>query len=102
MFDEQNYSGALDMFRSIADSAKIHFNIGLILGRKGDHDGAIEAYDQALKLDQYLVVAYFQRGVAKMIQQRNPEAMEDFNSALKFLRDNEFIDYTQIGLNFKV
>ncbi|KAJ2821044.1 hypothetical protein FBU31_005031, partial [Coemansia sp. 'formosensis'] len=77
MFDEQNYSGALDMFR-------------------------IEAYDQALKLDQYLVVAYFQRGVAKMVLQHNPEAMDDFNSALKFLRDNEFIDYTQIGLDYKV
>ncbi|KAJ2743196.1 hypothetical protein GGI20_003923 [Coemansia sp. BCRC 34301] len=102
MFDEQNYSGALEMFRSIADSAKIHFNIGLILGRKGDHDGAIEAYDQALKLDQYLVVAFFQRGVAKMIQQHNPEAMDDFNNALKFLRDNEFIDYTQLGLDYKV
>ncbi|KAJ2024969.1 hypothetical protein H4S03_008990, partial [Coemansia sp. S3946] len=87
---------------SIADSAKIHFNIGLILGRKGDHNGAIEAYDQALKLDQYLVVAFFQRGVAKMVLQRNPEAMEDFNNALKFLRDNEFIDYTQIGLDYKV
>ncbi|KAJ1891644.1 hypothetical protein LPJ66_006804 [Kickxella alabastrina] len=101
-FDEQNYTAALEIFDSIADSAKIHFNIGLILGRKANHTAAIEAYDKALKLDKYLVVAYFQRGVSKMVIQHNPEALDDFNNALKFLRDNEFIDYTQIGLDYKV
>ncbi|KAJ2708024.1 hypothetical protein H4R19_004846 [Coemansia spiralis] len=102
LFDSQEYDLSLDIFRTIADSAKIHFNIGLILGRKGDHDGAIEAYSRALGLDQYLVVSYFQRGVARMVQQQNADALSDFNSALKYLRDNEFIDYTQIGLNYKV
>ncbi|KAJ2816316.1 hypothetical protein IWW50_006542, partial [Coemansia erecta] len=62
----------------------------------------MEAYDKALELDQYLVVAYFQRGVARMVLQDNVEALSDFNSALKYLRDNEFIDYTQIGLDYKV
>ncbi|KAJ2652743.1 hypothetical protein IWW40_000854 [Coemansia sp. RSA 1250] len=101
-FDEQDYDLALDVFESIADSAKIHFNIGLILGRKLNHEGAIEAYTKALELDQYLVVAYFQRGVSYMVRQKNAEALADFNSALKYLRDNEFIDYTQIGLDYKV
>ncbi|KAJ1816659.1 hypothetical protein LPJ56_002281 [Coemansia sp. RSA 2599] len=101
-FDDQNYSAALDIFTSIADSAKIHFNIGLIHGRQGNHDQAIAAYDEALKLDQYLVVAYFQRGVARMVTQENDSALDDFNNAMKYLRDNEFIDYTQIGLDYKV
>ncbi|KAJ1796302.1 hypothetical protein LPJ59_003832 [Coemansia sp. RSA 2399] len=98
-FDQREYDSALE---SIADSAKIHFNIGLILGRKGDHNAGIEAYTSALELDQYLVVAYFQRGVAKMVLQRNDQALDDFNKALQYLRDNEFIDYTQIGLDYKV
>ncbi|KAJ1730042.1 hypothetical protein LPJ72_004658 [Coemansia sp. Benny D160-2] len=101
-FDQREYDSALDVFRSIADSAKIHFNIGLILGRKGDHNAGIEAYTNALELDQYLVVAYFQRGVAKMVLQKNDQALDDFNKALQYLRDNEFIDYTQIGLDYKV
>ncbi|KAJ2318064.1 hypothetical protein IWW52_002774, partial [Coemansia sp. RSA 2704] len=101
-FDDHDYDSSLDIFRTIADSAKIHFNIGLILGRKGDHASAMEAYDKALELDQYLVVAYFQRGVARMVLQKNAEALSDFNNALKYLRDNEFIDYTQIGLDYKV
>ncbi|KAJ2723982.1 hypothetical protein GGI07_002269 [Coemansia sp. Benny D115] len=63
---------------------------------------AIDAYSNALELDNYLVVAYFQRGVAKMVLKMNKEALSDFNSALKYLRDNEFIDYTQIGLDYKV
>ncbi|KAJ2841433.1 hypothetical protein IWW36_006259, partial [Coemansia brasiliensis] len=62
----------------------------------------IEAYSKALELDQYLVVAYFQRGVSYMVRQKNAEALGDFNNALKYLRDNEFIDYTQIGLDYKV
>ncbi|KAJ1750478.1 hypothetical protein LPJ79_002904, partial [Coemansia sp. RSA 1821] len=76
-FDEQDYDLALDVFE-------------------------IEAYTKALELDQYLVVAYFQRGVSYMVRQKNAEALADFNSALKYLRDNEFIDYTQIGLDYKV
>ncbi|KAJ2106760.1 hypothetical protein GGF48_006102, partial [Coemansia sp. RSA 921] len=87
-FDEHDYDASLEMFRSIADSAKIHFNIGLILGRKGNHAGAMEAYNKALELDQYLVVAYFQRGVAHMVLNENANALDDFNSALKYLRDN--------------
>ncbi|KAJ2089362.1 hypothetical protein IW138_003530 [Coemansia sp. RSA 986] len=69
-----------------------------------EYDSAleIEAYTKALELDQYLVVAYFQRGVAKMVLQRNDQALDDFNKALQYLRDNEFIDYTQIGLDYKV
>ncbi|KAJ1966435.1 hypothetical protein GGI12_000079 [Dipsacomyces acuminosporus] len=103
-FDVQNYNAALDLIkpRGIADSAKIHFNIGLILGRKGDHSGAIDAYTTALSLDKYLVVAYFQRGVARMVLQQNKEALNDFNDALTYLRDNDCIDYSQIGLEYKV
>ncbi|KAJ2799518.1 hypothetical protein H4R20_004410 [Coemansia guatemalensis] len=102
LFDQQDYDSSLGIFKSIADSAKIHFNIGLILGRKGDHTAAIDAYSKALELDQYLVVAYFQRGVARMVMQKNAESLSDFNNALKYLRNNEFIDYTQIGLEYKV
>ncbi|PIA17278.1 hypothetical protein COEREDRAFT_80618 [Coemansia reversa NRRL 1564] len=102
LFDQQDYDSSLEIFKTIADSAKIHFNIGLILGRKGDHTTAIEAYSKALELDQYLVVAYFQRGVARMVMQQNAESLSDFNNALKYLRNNEFIDYTQIGLEYKV
>ncbi|KAJ1860353.1 hypothetical protein LPJ73_001401 [Coemansia sp. RSA 2703] len=101
-FDEQNYTLSLDIFGSIADSAKIHFNIGLIYGRQGNHKAAIQAYNRALELDKYLVVAYFQRGVAKMVTQENDSALSDFNNALKFLRDNNCIDYTQLGLEYKV
>lgn len=53
-------------------------------------------------MDNYLVVAYVQRGVSKMVLQRNKESMNDFNNALKYLRSNEYIDYTQIGLDHKV
>ncbi|KAJ2125527.1 hypothetical protein IW147_000879 [Coemansia sp. RSA 720] len=76
-FDEHDYDASLEMFR-------------------------MEAYNKALELDQYLVVAYFQRGVARMVLNENANALDDFNSALKYLRDNEFIDYTQIGLDYKV
>ncbi|OMJ08209.1 Neutrophil cytosol factor 2 [Smittium culicis] len=86
----------------IADSSKVHFNIGLILSQKGENNDAINAYLAAINLDQYLAVAYFQKGVANMIIQNNSAAFDDFNDALLNLRGNDYIDYSQVDLNYKI
>ncbi|OMJ16486.1 Neutrophil cytosol factor 2 [Smittium culicis] len=86
----------------IADSSKVHFNIGLILSQKGENNDAINAYLAAINLDQYLAVAYFQKGVANMIIQNNAAAFDDFNDALLNLRGNDYIDYSQVDLNYKI
>ncbi|KAJ1967441.1 hypothetical protein H4R35_006710 [Dimargaris xerosporica] len=101
-FDAGDYEASLELFYGIADSAKIHFNIGLILSMLGDFSSAVNAYIQALTLDQYFAIAYFQKGVANMSLGEFEAALEDFNDAHLYLRGNLFIDYTQIGLDYKL
>ncbi|KAK3825680.1 MAG: hypothetical protein J3Q66DRAFT_328326 [Benniella sp.] len=95
-FDQGLYEEALDIFESIADSAKIHFNIGVILATLGEFEGA------ATKMDQYLAIAYFQNGVANVALEDYAEALKSFHDAHLYLRGNMVIDYTQLGLDFKL
>ncbi|KAG0324263.1 hypothetical protein BG004_003506, partial [Podila humilis] len=101
-FDQGLYEDALEIFEPIADSAKIHFNIGVVLTTLGDFEGASEAYAQATKLDQYLAIAYFQNGVANVALEEYAKALTCFHDAYLYLRGNMVIDYTQLGLDFKL
>ncbi|XP_034871258.1 NADPH oxidase activator 1 isoform X5 [Mirounga leonina] len=49
-----------------------------------------------------MAVGFFQRGVANFQLERFQEALSDFRLALAQLRDNATIDYTQLGLRFKL
>ncbi|KAG0266394.1 hypothetical protein DFQ27_009835, partial [Actinomortierella ambigua] len=101
-FDEGDYDGALEIFEPIADSAKIHFNIGVVLATLGEFDQASAAYEQATKLDKYLAIAYFQNGVANVALEDYAKALTCFHDAFLYLRGNMVIDYTQLGLDFKL
>ncbi|KAF9994108.1 hypothetical protein BGZ79_001173 [Entomortierella chlamydospora] len=101
-FDQGLYEDALEIFEPIADSAKIHFNIGVVLATLGNFEEASVAFEQATKLDQYLAVAYFQNGVANVALEDYDRALECFHDAFLYLRGNTVIDYTQLGLDFKL
>jgi len=101
-YDQQNYEKALEVFEANADTSKIYFNIGMIHATLGEHDKAVEAYQKATKLDQFLAVAYFQQGVSNFLLGEFTEAMANFNEALLYLRGNTYIDYDQLGLKFKL
>lgn len=62
----------------------------------------VEAYQRAIKLDQYLAVAYFQEGVSNFLLGDFEEALANFNDTLLYLRGNTMIDYAQLGLLFKL
>lgn len=62
----------------------------------------VECYQRAIKLDQYLAVAYFQEGVSNFLLGDFEEALANFNDTLLYLRGNSLIDYTQLGLIFKL
>ncbi|XP_066115157.1 NADPH oxidase activator 1 [Saccopteryx bilineata] len=65
--------------------------------RKNTH-----AFDQAVTKDTCLAVGFFQRGVANFQLERFQEALSDFQLAQAQLRGNATIDYTQLGLRFKL
>ncbi|KAG0211662.1 hypothetical protein BGX33_004131 [Mortierella sp. NVP41] len=101
-FDQGLYEDALEIFEPIADSAKIHFNIGVVLTTLGDYEGASAAFTRATNLDQFLAVAYFQNGVANVALEDYGKALSCFHDAFLYLRGNMVIDYTQLGLDFKL
>lgn len=70
--------------------------------RKDTDNPQVECYQRAIKLDQYLAVAYFQQGVSNFLMGDFEEALANFNDTLLYLRGNTYIDYEQLGLKFKL
>lgn len=101
-YDEQDFELALQIFEGIADTSKIHTNIGLIYATLGEHELAVDSFNAATELDKYLSVAYFQCGVSNFLLGRFDFALKDFEEALLYLRNNQAIDYEQLGLKFKL
>jgi hypothetical protein len=62
----------------------------------------VDCYIRAIKLDNYLAVAYFQQGVSNFLMGDFEEALANFNDTLLYLRGNNNIDYEQLGLKFKL
>ncbi|KAK3301660.1 uncharacterized protein B0T15DRAFT_320558 [Chaetomium strumarium] len=101
-YDNNEFDEALRSFDRIADTSKILFNMGVINATLGQHEQAVECYQRAIKLDQYLAVAYFQQGVSNFLLGDFEEALANFNDTLLYLRGNTLIDYSQLGLLFKL
>ncbi|KAJ5247700.1 hypothetical protein N7468_002683 [Penicillium chermesinum] len=101
-YDKNNFEEALRQFDQIADTSKILFNCGVIYATLGEHGRAVECYQQAVGLDRYLAIAYFQQGVSNFLLGDFEEALANFNDTLLYLRGNTSIDYEQLGLNFRL
>ncbi|KAK8169466.1 hypothetical protein IWX90DRAFT_179336 [Phyllosticta citrichinensis] len=101
-YDNNEFDEALRLFDNIADTSKILFNCGVIHATLGEHEKAVESYQRATRLDQYLAVAYFQQGVSNFLMGDFEEALANFNDTLLYLRGNNSIDYEQLGLKFKL
>nr|KAF6280320.1 NADPH oxidase activator 1 [Pipistrellus kuhlii] len=94
---------ALRLFSGFPEPpAKMCFNVGCVHLLAGDPEAALRAFDQAVTKDACLAVGFFQRGVARLQVGRSQEALADFQQALAQLRGNAAIDYTQLGLRFKL
>ncbi|KAF2712467.1 hypothetical protein K504DRAFT_204817 [Pleomassaria siparia CBS 279.74] len=101
-YDNNEFDEALKVFDGIADTSKILFNCGVIHATLGEHEKAVDCYQRAVRLDQYLAVAYFQQGVSNFLMGDFEEALANFNDTLLYLRGNNNIDYEQLGLKFKL
>ncbi|XP_032978813.1 NADPH oxidase activator 1 isoform X2 [Rhinolophus ferrumequinum] len=94
---------ALQLFSSVPDPpARICFNVGCVHLLAGDPEAALQAFDKAVTKDACMAVGFFQRGVANFQLERFQEALFDFRLALEQLRGNAAIDYTQLGLRFRL
>ncbi|KAG6007177.1 hypothetical protein E4U21_006280 [Claviceps maximensis] len=101
-YDNQEFHDALVEFDKISGTSRIVFNIGLIHATVGEHEKAVECFQRATSLDPYLAIAFFQEGVSNFILGHINEALINFNDALAYLRGHPMIDYTQLGLAFRL
>ncbi|KAJ7177616.1 hypothetical protein C8R46DRAFT_663149 [Mycena filopes] len=115
--DAGDFRAAIRLFEPIADTSKILFNIALLHDRLGERGEAILKFSEALELDGYLAVGYFQRGVAYFQSQEYDKALLDFAAAQDKMRTNtemyvvKFIpnrvhtvcrNYEVLGLDYKL
>jgi protein O-GlcNAc transferase len=73
-----NYRGALKRSPALAE---VHYNVGVLLARKGDLDGAERSLDQALRLKPSWAQAYLALGHLYFRQARYADAERSFGRA---------------------
>ena len=56
-YDVGECERAIELFGKVRDSSKISTNIGLIYASMGEHEAAVERFQAATALDQYLSIA---------------------------------------------
>jgi tetratricopeptide (TPR) repeat protein len=64
-------------------SARSYYQFGIANGTKGDLNGAIAAFNQALQIDPKYLPAYYSRGFAREKQKDDEGALADFNRAIE-------------------
>ncbi|KAI8999205.1 hypothetical protein BC832DRAFT_542028 [Gaertneriomyces semiglobifer] len=101
-YRQGDFDTALDCFQSIPSFSRIHFNTGLIYTRLTDYPSALSYYSQALDSDPYLAVAYFQRSYCFFMLEDYNSAERDYAACLDLLRENDYIDYSQLGLKYRL
>ncbi|KAJ3119610.1 hypothetical protein HK098_005301 [Nowakowskiella sp. JEL0407] len=101
-FDAGDYERALELFSQVADYSKILFNMGMIYSRLDEQENAIQLYTDALRVDPYLAVAYYQRGYCYFLVDDYRNSYEDYSQALELLLENDAIDYNQLGLKYQL
>ncbi|KAJ1566090.1 hypothetical protein HK096_001939, partial [Nowakowskiella sp. JEL0078] len=105
-FELRKWSESLEIFRSMTSTARIHFNIAMVYVNTDKIENAkyfqIKSLNQAIECDAFFAVAYFQRGACLFSQDHIEEALKDFDQTDRLLQDNSVIDYTHLGLEFKL
>ncbi|KAL2911725.1 hypothetical protein HK105_208782 [Polyrhizophydium stewartii] len=94
--------GALAAFEPILSLSKVAFNAGMIYTRFNDHASADTMYSAALAADPYLAVAFLQKAYAYFVLQDYSRAERCYNMIVELLLENDYIDYTQLGLKYRL
>ncbi|XP_027025269.1 neutrophil cytosol factor 2 [Tachysurus fulvidraco] len=101
--EKKDIDSGLRIFLRIEEkTSKINFNIGCLHLNNNDLDAAEKAFDSSIGKDQYLAVAFFQRGITFYKKERFEESLMDFQQCFKELRGNHLIDYKPLGMMYKL
>jgi len=101
-FEKSDLNGAISAWKEIADYSKIHFNIAVVFIRGKYWDDAIDALTRAIACDKFMAIAFYIRGYCHFILHEYEEANNDYSLGIEHMRGNDSVDYTQLGLAFKL
>jgi tetratricopeptide (TPR) repeat protein len=80
--------GKFEEAAALERTAHIYSLIGMIHGKQGRNEQALEALDRAIKLNRRFALAYLNRGNVHMSAGRHELAVADYSRAVKFAPDN--------------
>jgi neutrophil factor 2 len=63
----KEYETSLNLFQTIADTSKVQWNMGIILASMGKHQEAVDRFKEAVAMDEWLVIGWFQKGVSWVV-----------------------------------
>jgi len=98
-YDEGDVNLSLRLFRSIASTSRMLYNVALLLYEQSRYEDAIDVLSRAIMLDKYFALGYFLRGACLVKLYDWEAAIIEFRNAYIYLRGNSYIDYHQIGCN---
>ncbi|KAJ3221419.1 hypothetical protein HK099_003541 [Clydaea vesicula] len=101
-FEENDYLRAIEIWKDIADYSKIHFNLAIIFIKEKFWDDAFDALTRAIVCDDYLCVAYYVRAYCYYKCQDFEKCLDDYELCSLKMRSNTVVDYSQLGLQFKL
>lgn len=82
-----------------SSDASEHVNQGINRLQRGDFQGAIESFNQAIELDPNSALAYGNRGMARVIVGDTPGAIDDFTRVIE-LDPNDAVAYSSRAITY--
>eukprot|EP00960_Hanusia_phi_P014487 427445-Hanusia_phi.AAC.3 len=94
---------AIQEFKAAVPSKGILFNLGVSTAKLGDNQAAIRHFDEVIRLDPNLAVAYLTRGACKHHERLFGEAIADYDRAISLISNGSLsMDYSGDGLQFEM
>jgi neutrophil factor 2 len=102
-FECRQFMKAHNEFMKISKfGAKLLYNIAILNINMGNIDDALLYFKNAINQDEYFALAYFQIGILQFNVQDYAAAIDSFLKCFQILSGRVSIDYTQLGLEFKL
>jgi tetratricopeptide (TPR) repeat protein len=102
LYENGRLKDAITSFSNLQEYSKACFNLAVIYQSQNLHSNALDCFDKSMSKDRYFALCLFQRAYSLFAQKDYYLAADDFTSVVELMLDNDFIDYSQLGMKFKL